>query len=59
MSVKARALNTLYKAKRITKEGVRQAVVAELITAADYEAITGEVYVAEVDCGEATPEATE
>lgn len=44
MSVKAKAIRTLYRAKRITIEGVRQAVADKLITAAEYEIITGEVY---------------
>ena len=47
MSVKAKAIRTLYRAKRITIEGVRQAVKDGLITAAEYEIITGEVYVEE------------
>ena len=44
MSAKAKAIRTLYRAKRITIEGVRQAVADKLITAAEYEAITGEKY---------------
>lgn len=44
MSVKAKAIRTLYRAKRITIEGVRQAVVDELITKAEYKIITGEQY---------------
>jgi hypothetical protein len=52
MSVKARALNTLYKSKRITAEGVRQAVINGLITEAEYEAIVGEPYPTETVCEE-------
>lgn len=45
MSVKAKAIRTLYRTKRITVEGVRQAVSEDIITEAEYETITGEVYV--------------
>lgn len=48
MSVKAKAIRTLYKAKRITIEGVKQAVKDGLITAEEYAIITGETYVCEV-----------
>lgn len=44
MSTKAKAIRTLYRAKRITIEGVRQAVVDEIITADEYNIITGEIY---------------
>lgn len=44
LSVKAKAIQTLYRAKRIGIEGVRQAVENKIITAAEYELITGEVY---------------
>ena len=44
MSVKAKAIRTLYRAKRITIEGVRQAVEDGLITEAEYTEITGEQY---------------
>ena len=47
MSVKAKAIRTLYRAKRITIEGVKQAVKDGLITAAEYAIITGEAYVEE------------
>ena len=46
MSAKAKAIRTLYRMKRITIEGVRQAVADNLITAEEYEEITGEQYVA-------------
>lgn len=45
MSVKAKAIRTLYRAKRITVEGVRKAVVDRVITDAEFEKITGEPYV--------------
>ena len=44
MSAKAKAIRTLYRAKRITLDGVRQAVVDKLITAAEYKTITGKTY---------------
>ena len=44
MSAKARAIRTLYRAKRITIEGVRQAVVDGLITEEEYAEITGKEY---------------
>ena len=44
MSSKAKAINTLYRAKRITIEGVKQAVKDGLITEAEYKQITGEDY---------------
>lgn len=44
MSAKAKAIRTLYRAKRITIEGVRQAVGDGLITETEFETITGEKY---------------
>jgi hypothetical protein len=44
MSAQAKAVRTLYRAKRITIEGVKPAVKDGLITAAEYEIITGEIY---------------
>lgn len=44
MSAKAKAIRTLYRAKRITIDGVRQAVADGLITEAEYKTITGEAY---------------
>lgn len=44
MSAKAKAVRTIFRAKRITIDGVRQAVVDGLITEAEYKTITGEVY---------------
>lgn len=45
MSVKAKAIRTLYRARRITIDGVKQAVVDGIITESEYQTITGEVYV--------------
>lgn len=44
MSAKAKAIRTLYRAKRITIDGVKQAVVDNIITKSEYKTITGEVY---------------
>lgn len=44
MSVKAKAIRTLYRAKRITIDGVKQAVVNGIITEYEYQTITGEQY---------------
>ena len=44
MSVKAKAVRTLYRAGRITINGVKKAVSDGLITKAEYKAITGEDY---------------
>lgn len=44
MSEKAKAIKTLYKAKRIDLDGVKQAVRNKIITAEEYKQITGAVY---------------
>ena len=44
MSVRAKAIRTLYRAKRIDLEGVKRAVADGLITAAEYKTVTGEDY---------------
>ena len=44
MTVKASAIKTLYRAKRITIEGVHQAVENGLITVAEFEEISGKEY---------------
>ena len=45
MSAKAKAIKTLYRAKRITIDGVKHAVKDGIITAAEYADITGKSYV--------------
>ena len=44
MSARAKAIRTLYRAKRINLDGIRQAVVDGIITEVEYKSITGEVY---------------
>lgn len=44
MSAKAKAILTLYRAKRITISGVKKAVVDGIITPEDYAVITGKTY---------------
>ena len=44
MTAKAKAIRTLYRAKRITIDGMKQAVIDGIITAAEYKQITGEAY---------------
>lgn len=44
MSVKAKAIRTLFRAKRISIDGVRQAVESGMITAAEFGKITGKDY---------------
>lgn len=44
MSAKAKAIRTLYRAKRIDIDGVKKAVVDGLITEAEYKEITGKEY---------------
>ena len=44
MSVKAKAIYTLYRSKRINVDGVKQAVADKIITADEYKMITGEAY---------------
>ena len=46
MSAKAKAIKTLYQAKRITTDGVKQAVVNGIITESEYTEITGTSYTA-------------
>jgi hypothetical protein len=45
MTTKAKAIRTLYRANRITIEGVREAVVNGLISEAEYKEITGVQYI--------------
>ena len=44
MSIKAKAIKTLYNAKRISLMGVRQAVIDNIITEQEFKLITGEDY---------------
>lgn len=44
MSAKAKAIRTLYRAKRISIEGVKKAVTDGVITETEYKEITGEAY---------------
>lgn len=44
MSARARAMANLYRRKKITNDGLKQAVSDGVITAAEYEKITGEAY---------------
>ena len=44
MSAKFRILKKLYDAGKVTKDGLRQAVQDGVITADEYEQITGEPY---------------
>lgn len=46
MGIRAKAIRTLYRAGRIDVFGVRKAVKEHIITAAEYETITGTDYVA-------------
>lgn len=44
MSAKAKAIYTLYRANRITIDGVKRAVKDGIITEAEYKEITGNDY---------------
>ena len=44
MSTRARAIQTLYRTKRITIEGVRNAVASGIITKEEYSEIVGTDY---------------
>ena len=44
MSARAKAMDNLYRRNRITKDGLKKAVTDGVITAAEYEKITGEIY---------------
>lgn len=46
MSIRAKAVRTLYRAKRIDLNGVKQAVTEGIVTEAEYKLITGEEYTA-------------
>lgn len=45
MDAKAKAIRTLYRAKRITLDGAKQAVVDKIISEYEYMLITGKEYV--------------
>lgn len=45
MSTQAKAIKTLYKAKRIGLNGIKQAVINGIITESEYTKITGEQYI--------------
>lgn len=44
MSAKAKAIKTLYRANRITLDGVKEAVINGIITKEQYTEITGKNY---------------
>ena len=44
MNVKARAIKNLYRIGRISIDGVRQAIINNIITAEEFELITGTSY---------------
>ena len=44
MSARAKAMATLYRRNKVTKDGLKQAVEDGVITAAEYAEITGEAY---------------
>lgn len=44
MSKKAKAIQTLYKTKRITLDGVKKAVADGIITEGEFKSITGTYY---------------
>ena len=45
MSAKVKALESLYRRKKITKDGLKKAVLDGVLTVEEYEEITGEKYV--------------
>lgn len=45
MSTKTKAIKTLYRAKRISLESIKQAVIKKLITESEYVEITGKQYI--------------
>ena len=44
MTIKVKAIKTLYRANRITLDGVKQAVINGVITKEQYKEITGDAY---------------
>ena len=45
MSTKAKAIKTLYRAKRISLKSIKQAVMKKLMTDSEYVEITGKQYI--------------
>jgi hypothetical protein len=45
MSARAKAVQTLFRAKRISVDGVKKAVADGIITTNEYKTITGEDYI--------------
>lgn len=45
MSVRAKALENLYRRGKVAKDGLKQAVTDGVITSGEYQQITGEVAV--------------
>lgn len=45
MSSRAKILQQLYKKGKVTKEGLRKAVIDEVITPEEYEIIVGEPFI--------------
>ena len=44
MNVRAKTMENLYRRNKVTKDGLKQAVVDKVITAEEYLEISGEVY---------------
>ena len=44
MSARAKAMASLYRRGKVTKDGLKQSVVDGVITATEYEEIAGEAY---------------
>lgn len=44
MSTRAKAMANLYRRNKVTKDGLKQAVEDGVLTAGEYETITGESY---------------
>lgn len=44
MNARAKAMASLYRRNKVTKDGLKQAVADGVITAGEYETITGESY---------------
>lgn len=44
MNARVKALNNLYRRGKITQDGLKQAVIDNVITKEQYQEITGEIY---------------